>query len=778
MYFLTQPLDNAIQIIHMYFIGKLEDSKELKRKEFFDRKCCSLRRKDLDRHFQAMIKLFYLLGADWNLKPIFLASIPKELSQAAKKTLQQRQKTITEATLGEIQQAVHIAIEELCLRREAFRSFLKENRHLDKACFKPGLKIKCPKDCSDPSCTGCKKKRHFKRLSFRKTRKGKGKDKCYVCNKKGHFAKNFPKASKRGSHLIDKIANSTGIQLDDSDIESVFSLDDQPSENTLCAIQTYSSDSDSENDVFTFFPDSPAEIELNEPVHHPYIPVHILLSKYHKPIHLVALIDTGASSSILDTKIIPDEFWKPYTRYFNSDSGDTFATKYRSKPITIQFFPRCSITTKILGSQSPDKDIIIGWDILTQLPKFRILSHGLRFKNQFKEFVDIKRFYVLQPAVLDPIIQNLLSSCAETHSQFSQTCTQPLWKNSSFYVKLPFKRNEDINPTKASHSGMSPEHLTLAQTSWHKVSLNPLIPNGHVKHFMSTIVPFGLKTAPSLFQKAMCKIFEPILSNSQIYIDDILLFSHDEQSHCQLLTHFADIVKNYGIILSQKKMIIAQKEIEFLGMCLKDGTYCPEPHIADELQKFPVKDLNPKQIQQFLGIVNYLRDFVPHISKYLRPLQRMLKKDPLPWGSKQTQAVAQLKQLLQNLPPLKIPSTGKRILQTDASDKYWAAILFEEIDGTRHICAYKSGRFSQAEIYYHSTFKEILAVKYGIKKFEFHLIGHHFLVEMDMSSFPQMLKFKQKQVPHPQLLRWAEWFSKYSFEVKHIPGTKNQDFQN
>ncbi|KAF8020714.1 hypothetical protein BT93_G1216 [Corymbia citriodora subsp. variegata] len=151
----------------------------------------------------------------------------------------------------------------------------------------------------------------------------------------------------------------------------------------------------------------------------------------------------------------------------------------------------------------------------------------------------------------------------------------------------------------------------------------------------------------------------------------------------------------------------------------------------------------------------------------------MLKKNPPLWGPKQTQAISQLKQLLQNLPLLKIPSTGKRILQTDASDKYWAAILFEEIDGTRHICAYKSGRFSQAEIHYHSTFKEILAVKYGIKKFEFHLIGHHFLVEMDMSSFPQMLKFKQKQVPHPQLLRWAEWFSKYSFEVKHIPGTKN-----
>ncbi|PKI69612.1 hypothetical protein CRG98_009967 [Punica granatum] len=62
---------------------------------------------------------------------------------------------------------------------------------------------------------------------------------------------------------------------------------------------------------------------------------------------------------------------------------------------------------------------------------------------------------------------------------------------------------------------------------------------------------------------------------------------------------------------------------------------------------------------------------------------------------------------------------------------------------------------------------------HGIKKFEFHLVGYKFLVEMDMFSFPKMLQFKQKQLPHPQLLRWAEWFSKFDVEVKHIKGKHN-----
>jgi len=78
-------------------------------------------------------------------------------------------------------------------------------------------------------------------------------------------------------------------------------------------------------------------------------------------------------------------------------------------------------------------------------------------------------------------------------------------------------------------------------------------------------------------------------------------------------------------------------------------------------------------------------------------------------------------------------------LQTNASDEYWVIALFEEIDGKRNICGYKSGVFKPSELHYISTFKEILAVKHRIENFQFHLLGHNFLVEMDMSSFSKML---------------------------------------
>ncbi|XP_042505523.1 uncharacterized protein LOC122082100 [Macadamia integrifolia] len=103
----------------------------------------------------------------------------------------------------------------------------------------------------------------------------------------------------------------------------------------------------------------------------------------------------------------------------------------------------------------------------------------------------------------------------------------------------------------------------------------------------------------------------------------------------------------------------------------------------------------------------------------------------------ETAAIHALKQLSTRLPWLQIPSDGRRILQTDASDTHWGAVLLEENpDSTRTVCGYKSGSFKTSEAHYHSTFKEILAVRRGIEKFQFHLIGHRFLIELDMSSFP------------------------------------------
>ena len=103
------------------------------------------------------------------------------------------------------------------------------------------------------------------------------------------------------------------------------------------------------------------------------------------------------------------------------------------------------------------------------------------------------------------------------------------------------------------------------------------IPN---THYQWKVLPFGLKVAPSLFQKAMTKIFQAIMHHTLVYIDDLLLFSKDVESHYQLLCQFRDLVQSYGIMLSERKIQVGKDSIDFLGMVFKDGHYCPGKHIA------------------------------------------------------------------------------------------------------------------------------------------------------------------------------------------------------
>ena len=123
-------------------------------------------------------------------------------------------------------------------------------------------------------------------------------------------------------------------------------------------------------------------------------------------------------------------------------------------------------------------------------------------------------------------------------------------------------------------------------------------------------------------------------------------------------------------MLSKKKMVIGQSSIDFLRVNISDGKYTLQPYIAVSLGEFPDKLTSTKQIQQFLGIVNYMSDFIPKISKYRNCLAQLLKKTPPKWNSVHIEAIQKLKKFAKKLPPLQILGPGKRILQIDASDEY------------------------------------------------------------------------------------------------------------
>ena len=157
----------------------------------------------------------------------------------------------------------------------------------------------------------------------------------------------------------------------------------------------------------------------------------------------------------------------------------------------------------------------------------------------------------------------------------------------------------------------------------------------------------------------MIKIFEPLLPNALIYIDDILLFSQNIDSHTVLLAKFHKIVQQYGVMLPEKNVAIGETEIDFLGMNISTGEYYLQPHIATQFDEFPDEKLSFKQVQQFLGIVNYMSEFIHTLVKHRSILSAQVKKKAPPWDKKCTEAVKELKRILKTLPALKIPSKGE-----------------------------------------------------------------------------------------------------------------------
>ncbi|KAH1108880.1 hypothetical protein J1N35_012648 [Gossypium stocksii] len=96
-----QDLNTPIRIIHQHFVRNPDDLLNIKRKEFFKRKCCSYSKKDLSKYFKIMTKLFCLLGLNNNLKPVILASIPDPLQVVVNQALQRQNKDILSLTAGE-----------------------------------------------------------------------------------------------------------------------------------------------------------------------------------------------------------------------------------------------------------------------------------------------------------------------------------------------------------------------------------------------------------------------------------------------------------------------------------------------------------------------------------------------------------------------------------------------------------------------------------------------------------------------------------------------------
>ncbi|KAH1038462.1 hypothetical protein J1N35_040205 [Gossypium stocksii] len=128
------------------------------------------------------------------------------------------------------------------------------------------------------------------------------------------------------------------IKIQKEDIESVYSIKDEPSDRTICAIPVYPDEipySESDYlDVHMMLVQAQVQKNCDSAIPVPYIPVKIYLDKYSKPITIITFIEIEAAETIMNPDVFPSEWWKTHVRS-SLLSGRSCARKYLTR--TLEF---------------------------------------------------------------------------------------------------------------------------------------------------------------------------------------------------------------------------------------------------------------------------------------------------------------------------------------------------------------------------------------------------------------------------------------------------------
>lgn len=198
--------------------------------------------------------------------------------------------------------------------------------------------------------------------------------------------------------------------------------------------------------------------------------------------------------------------------------------------------------------------------------------------------------------------------------------------------------------------------------------------------FQFKVLPFGLKTAPGTFMRMMRKVLAGLLGTiCEVFLDDIIVYSPDYATHLHHLELVLERLNTYNLTASWKKCNFGKKEINFLGHIVSQETKAQEPHIKAIQECVPPK--NKKQLQSIIGMLNWLRDYVPRAAEIMAPLTSVLSRKPFSWTKEDTKNLDKVKEAFRELESLHRPNKNlPLILQTDASGIGLAATLYQEDD--------------------------------------------------------------------------------------------------
>lgn len=293
-------------------------------------------------------------------------------------------------------------------------------------------------------------------------------------------------------------------------------------------------------------------------------------------------------------------------------------------------------------------------------------------------------------------------------------------------------------------------------------------------------MPFGLKNAPSIFQRCVDDILRPYIAKfAYVYIDDVLIFSNSEEEHMEHINIIVKALHDANMKISSEKSHFFSNTIEFLGHIIKNGRITVDPEKTSAMQNYPVpKTL--KELRSFLGLTGYYRRFIRDYAKLAKPLTMHLRgengqvkknqsaKIMLTLDQAAIDSFELIKQKLCETVELYQPNFGKPFeLTTDASNFAIGAVLSQ---GKQPI-TFISRTLSATEQNYATNEKELLAIVWSLQKLRNFLYG---IADLTIYTDHQSLKYSiSEKNPNSKLKRWKCLIEEFGAKIEYKPGSEN-----
>ena len=146
-------------------------------------------------------------------------------------------------------------------------------------------------------------------------------------------------------------------------------------------------------------------------------------------------------------------------------------------------------------------------------------------------------------------------------------------------------------------------------------------------HYEFLVMPFGLTNAPAVFMDLMNRVFKEYLDKFVIvFIDDILIYSHDQEEHCKHLRIVLQILRDKKLFAKFKKCEFWLEKISFLGHVVSKEGISVDPEKVKAVSAWP-RPANVSEVRSFLGLAGYYRKFVEGYSKISTPLTTLTRKN-------------------------------------------------------------------------------------------------------------------------------------------------------